>query len=226
MPQRGPAARARGAAVSPGPSSCADAQRPTCAARAAHVAPTRPRAPPGGARPARGGRVLRQPSQWQARGVTRASDIADALAQHPEAPAVDLLGPPAWRRGGEVRWGTNGSLKLDVAGPRRGRWTCFDPGDARFGAEGRGDMLDLIGLVRGGNTAEAVRWARAWLRLPEPARMPSSARPAPRPALARVPSTPKQADAERAVRIARALDIWGAAQALWAVRRRRTFGAG
>ncbi len=37
---------------------------------------------------------------------TPLAEIAGALARHAEALAVELLEPPASRRGGEWRWGT------------------------------------------------------------------------------------------------------------------------
>lgn len=83
-------------------------------------------------------------------------ELARRLADSIEALAIDMLGPPALKQGSRWRWGTHGSLLLNIKGPRKGRWFSFE--------EGRGgDALDLIVRGRGLDFKAAMKCAREWL---------------------------------------------------------------
>lgn len=142
-----------------------------------------------------------------------ARGIAAALAQHAESIAADVLGPPTMRRGYERRWGRKGSLKLEVAGPWRGRWQCFDPGDPAFGASPRhGDMLDFVRLgLRLASLPDAIHWAQVRLGRDRVCPIAPATRKPPAPALDRALTMP---DSDQGRRIAIALRIWEAAQPL------------
>lgn len=90
-------------------------------------------------------------------------ELSDLLAERVEEVASALL--PSGRREGH-RWevgnihGDKGqSLKVDLSGPRKGRWKDFSTGEG-------GDMLDLVRAVKGCETKEAADWARSFLGLP------------------------------------------------------------
>ena len=92
--------------------------------------------------------------------------IVSMLAARAEQLARELL--PAGRKDGtEWRCGSvagepGQSLGVHLAGDKAGVWADFSTADPRH----RGDALDLVAMVRfGGDRAEALRWARAWLGL-------------------------------------------------------------
>jgi hypothetical protein len=128
-------------------------------------------------------------------------ELAGMLAARIEALVLEVL--PAGRRdGSEWRVGSlagepGRSLAVHLGkGPKRGVWCDFASGEA-------GDALDLVAFARcGGDRAEAVRWARAWLGLTA-----GEGRMAPRPAVAPAPSP--AAEIERPDRAGRALWLSG-----------------
>lgn len=92
--------------------------------------------------------------------------IVGMLAQRIDDLVVELL--PAGRRdGAEWRCGSvagepGQSLGVHLRGAKAGIWADFSS------PQDRGDALDLVAAVRfGGDKAEALRWARAWLGLSE-----------------------------------------------------------
>lgn len=92
--------------------------------------------------------------------MTRISDIAFLLNEQAEAYATYLLGTrPTLRRGNEIRFGENGSIKINTGGTRRGKWTNFVDGT-------HGDMLDLCMTTVGCSRTDALEHGRAWLGLP------------------------------------------------------------
>lgn len=64
--------------------------------------------------------------------------------------------------GAKPRKGRSGSFVVNLAGPRRGKWT--DYADGTFG-----DLLDVIRVQRGLSTSEALQEAADWLAVPRPA---------------------------------------------------------
>ena len=88
------------------------------------------------------------------------SELRDALNADAAAVGQALLGPPnrTASTGATLRWGTKGSVALEVRGPRRGLWHDHEA------AEG-GDLLALIRRSRVSSFQEAVEWARAWTGL-------------------------------------------------------------
>lgn len=99
-----------------------------------------------------------QPSQPTLRPPRRqdARTLARRLAERIDALAPQLLGEPTLHSRNVMRWGAHGSLAVNVAGDRRGRWHSFE--------EGRGgDALDLVVWKRGSDLRDAMKWARAWL---------------------------------------------------------------
>lgn len=117
-------------------------------------------------------------------------ELRAALAAQAEDLCLALLGKPAARSGSEWRWGKRGSLSVVTRGSKRGLWHDHEAGTG-------GDLFDLIRRERGGSFAEAVAFARDFVR------MPAAARPAPkRPISNRAKIT--EADPNDAARLARA----------------------
>lgn len=89
------------------------------------------------------------------------AELRDALKADAAAVGEALLGPPnrATSTAATMRWGTKGSLALEVRGPRRGAWYDHEA------AEG-GDLLALVRRSRASSFPEAVEWARTWTGLP------------------------------------------------------------
>lgn len=77
----------------------------------------------------------------------RMADLAQALLGDPN---------PAHTTKTQLRYGSKGSLAVEVAGPRAGRWYDHEAGVG-------GDGLELIKHHKGLPDAEARRWARDWL---------------------------------------------------------------
>src|SRR4051794_41090685 len=98
--------------------------------------------------------------------IARAEDVAQAL-----------LGEPVLSRKGEMRWGSKGSFSLVLRGRRRGQCHDHEAGEG-------GDLIWLIRRQRGGTFAEAVTWARDFLR------MPAAERQTHRPQARRAPARP------------------------------------
>ncbi|MEN3791835.1 AAA family ATPase [Fulvimarina sp. MAC3] len=74
-------------------------------------------------------------------------------AQYAEPVARALCGEVNTKlsKAGELRFGTNGSLKVKIEGPEAGTFSNFETGEA-------GGLLDLIALHRGGDRREAHAW--------------------------------------------------------------------
>lgn len=71
--------------------------------------------------------------------------------------ALDLIGTaPTSKTATEWRFGSKGALAVRVAGPKCGTF-------ADFSADAKGDAIDLIRHMRACSTADALRWAAAWL---------------------------------------------------------------
>ena len=122
-----------------------------------------------------------------------APQLADALADHIEAVAVELLGDPTQRAGNEWRWNRKGSLSVSVRGAKRGSFYSHEHGQG-------GDALELVKHALGGSTTDAMRWAAD--RLGGKASTYAPQRPA--------KSSPRDVDdlAEQQRKIDGALTIW------------------
>lgn len=85
-------------------------------------------------------------------------EIRTQLFANAEALAVNLLGQPNKSKTNErqLRFGTHGSLAVELAGPKAGCWFDYEAYDG-------GDLLKLIQHVRGIGFPDAVAWARSWL---------------------------------------------------------------
>jgi len=81
---------------------------------------------------------------------THARGVVEALVDHTETIAIDLLGDPTSRTPREYRWGRHGSLWLCRAGPKRGRWYDHERGEG-------GDILDLIAREHRASLSEVIR---------------------------------------------------------------------
>jgi putative DNA primase/helicase len=122
-------------------------------------------------------------------------EIRAALAIEAAEVAERLLGPrnKAASNSRTARWGTNGSLALELTGRKRGLWVSRESGLG-------GDLLALIMHALHCNFSEALAWARNWTGISAD---PSAPRPrvAPRPE----PRGPDPEElAEQAAAIARA----------------------
>lgn len=87
----------------------------------------------------------------------RLQELRDALRADAAEVAEALLGLPnkaaSTRR--TLRWGSKGSLAVEVSGPRRGLWFSHESDEG-------GDLLGLIRHAHGCDFAAAVKWARDW----------------------------------------------------------------
>jgi hypothetical protein len=105
------------------------------------------------------------------------SDIAALLNQHIADLACAILGEPnrALSSRTQLRYGRKGSIAIEVAGERQGRWYDHERGVG-------GDGLALIKHQLGHDHPKALGWARDWLGRPShpPARPQSDTAP-PRP---------------------------------------------
>lgn len=77
----------------------------------------------------------------------RMADLAHTLLGDPN---------PAHTTKSQLRYGTKGSMAIEITGPRAGRWFNHEAGVG-------GDGLELIKHHKGLPDAEARRWARDWL---------------------------------------------------------------
>lgn len=124
------------------------------------------------------------------------------LARALDARAADvgraLLGEPPQATRTAWRFGRRGSLALDVAGPKRGRWFDHEAGEG-------GDLLALAVRHHGGDFGRGADWARRFLGLP--ARDFAAVTEA--PALPRAPNRPAAApDALAARKMEAARRLW------------------
>jgi P4 family phage/plasmid primase-like protien len=87
-----------------------------------------------------------------------ASEIAASLNDQIAFLTRELLGQPNKRlsRKGELRYGKRGSLAIEIAGSKRGRWFDHEQGCG-------GDGLKLVRHCKQMEIGEAIDWARRWL---------------------------------------------------------------
>src|SRR5262249_28207069 len=105
-----------------------------------------------------------QSQHYLARGrAMSARDLSYELSLRADYVARRLLGPPNRKATGkskrELRYGNHGSLRIRIAGPKRGRWNDFEKRE-------RGDLLDLIRREQGCSFRDACDYARDLLGLP------------------------------------------------------------
>lgn len=82
-----------------------------------------------------------------ARVNTRMADLAQSLLGDPS---------PSHSTKSQLRYGTKGSMAIEIAGPRAGRWFDHEAGVG-------GDGLELIRHHKSLSDTEARRWARNWI---------------------------------------------------------------
>lgn len=99
-----------------------------------------------------------------ARVNTRMADLAQSLLGDPS---------PSHSTKSQLRYGTKGSMAIEIAGPRAGRWYDHEAGVG-------GDGLELIRHHKSMSDTEARRWARDWI---------GEIQHRPTPTVAAVPST-------------------------------------
>ena len=87
-------------------------------------------------------------------------ELRRALRADADKVARALLGEPTSSKKNMLRWGSKGSLKLDLTGGKRGLWHNKESDEG-------GDLLRLIQQERRCNFADAVAWARNQTGLPE-----------------------------------------------------------
>ncbi|MCC7281435.1 MAG: toprim domain-containing protein [Acetobacteraceae bacterium] len=125
------------------------------------------------------------------------ADLARALdAAAPDA-ALALLGEPTFRTARQWRWGRRGSLALETAGAKRGRWCDHETGEG-------GDMLQLARRQHHGDLCAAIDWARRFLRMPQDCARKPAGESKPVPAIGHRPA-PEAASSESSVQLARSL---------------------
>ena len=129
-------------------------------------------------------------------------ELRAALRADAAGVAEALLGPPnkAASTRDTLRWGSKGSLSVEVRGPRRGLWYRHE-GDVGS------NLLGLIRAEHGCSFPEAVAWARNWTGIDA-----DRAEPFKLPARRRAPPPPDEDEAaevaaERAGKIGRARHI-------------------
>ncbi len=86
--------------------------------------------------------------------------VAALLAERMADLSRELAGDPSGRTRTALRFGTRGSLAVEIAGAKRGSW--FD-----YEAWQGGDALALVAHLRGGAIVDAWRWALGWLGIRE-----------------------------------------------------------
>lgn len=84
-------------------------------------------------------------------------DLAETLNGEIETLAHELLGAPNPKlsTANQLRFGTKGSLAVEIDGPNRGKWFDHEVGEG-------GAALELIMHRQGCGLQDAVRWAREW----------------------------------------------------------------
>ena len=83
-------------------------------------------------------------------------DLKQRLEDNIEELAVYLLGEPSSKKPREWRWGARGSLKVNTAGPNRGKFFDFEMGTG-------GDAIGLICHTQRCDFSASIMWARDWL---------------------------------------------------------------
>ncbi len=86
-------------------------------------------------------------------------ELRAALRADADKIAQALLGEPTFSTRQTLRWGTKGSLKLELRGAKRGVWHSKE-------SDERGDLLALIQQERRCGFVDAVAWARGQTGLP------------------------------------------------------------
>ncbi len=84
-------------------------------------------------------------------------ELEEALRQDIRRLAEQFLGAPSKTTRDEWRWGTNGSFRVYVAGPKKGGWANFESPDDK------GKPLKFIKYHLRCSSSEAIKWARAWV---------------------------------------------------------------
>ncbi len=117
------------------------------------------------------------------------SEIASRLNERIEELARELLGSPnaSLSTPEQLRFGTKGSIAVEINGARRGRW--YDHEQAT-GGDGMELIRSRLGLANGA----ARGWARGWLGLPAGTIVTTTAEPAPQQPEAAVAPSPKPAN--------------------------------
>ena len=121
-------------------------------------------------------------------------ELRAALLAGLEELAEALLGSPSIRKLRTWRWGSKGSLNLELHGRKRGAWINYETGQG-------GGPFHLVQHARSCSMADAIDWSRNWAGLPENERRTTAA------------SERSRADAEEAAdqtrrRITAARSLW------------------
>lgn len=105
------------------------------------------------------------------------ADVAARLNDRIDTLARQLLGDPnnALSTDKQLRFGSKGSIAIEIAGTNKGRWFDHEHG---FG----GDGLELVRHVNNLANGAAADWAREWLCLPQGVSIKRSRRSKPRDA--------------------------------------------
>lgn len=138
-----------------------------------------------------------------------AREIAAMLNAQVDSLAPSLL-PGGRREGkyfcaGSVGGEAGMSLKVNLAGAMRGKWTDFSASEGTD--DYSGDMLSLVSVVKfGGRLADAIAWAKSHLGIDDldPARLATVRREA----AAKAERTNAEADKEKAEKQSRAWQLW------------------
>lgn len=81
--------------------------------------------------------------------------LSAPFLSHVEAIAISLLGKPSSHSPSALRWGRRGSLVLNLAGSRAGRFHDFETRQS-------GDVIDLVQRETGLSQAKALEWLRSF----------------------------------------------------------------
>ena len=125
------------------------------------------------------------------------NDLKDMLADDAEALAEHLFGKPSHRTRSELRFGRKGSMRVGIAGTRKGRFENFASGEY-------GSMLDAIIFAYSCNLPDAIDHAKSWFGITEDQPLPKPKRRKPTPVV--------NVDAELEARRRQAVKIWNAAK--------------
>jgi hypothetical protein len=87
-------------------------------------------------------------------------ELRAALLAGLEGLAEALLGQPSIRKPRTWRWGSKGSLSLELHGRKRGAWIDHETGQG-------GGPFHLVQHARSCSMADAIDWSRNWAGLPE-----------------------------------------------------------
>ena len=122
------------------------------------------------------------------------AELRDLLRDRIEALAGEMLGEhnKALSNRRTLRFGSKGSLAVELTGRKRGVWFSHETGAG-------GGTFDLIMHAKGGDLESAIAWARNWVGQAEEALHPRPSK-----------EHKSAADPEREAAIADARRIWGA----------------